>query len=291
MPKPKNLSPKKPKKSNGAAKLSDEQLAHLDADTSPGAVKQGVRNFVVASKRPVFLHEIGAALDYATAEQIDEAITSLSDGETPTLFVCLDRRLGLVGRDDQDVLETAEDEDDLDDEDTDDDDSPPSSPETVTTRYLSCQLSPEKIEALRLERESQDTEIEELQKECDQHFEEGRALKKKIDALYEEGLAKSKRIRNGAEMRDVPCEDRKEPDPREDSPTKGEVIRITYRLDTNEAIEWRPLTRADLQGQLFGDIAAPTPRDGGVVVREPDAIESAPLPTETGAEIAEDLFA
>ncbi len=137
--------------------------------------------------------------------------------------------------------------------------APPISGESYhPTRYIEHVLTEDEILSMREEREVHDETIDELQGELDKIKERAKHLQKRIDTESEDALAISRRIRAGSEFRDVECEERKEFDQRVDQPTFGKVVMVVYRLDTNEAIEWRELTKSERQGSLF-DPAAPTP--------------------------------
>lgn len=136
------------------------------------------------------------------------------------------------------------------------------------TRYLKHFLTAAEITLIREEREDEDREIETLRADLDTVSERAKSLKKRIEVLIEDGAEKSKRIRTGFEMRNVPCEERRQPDPREDSPTFGREIVVTYRLDTDEAIDWRELRADERQGRLFDQAPAATPANGVTEFRE-----------------------
>lgn len=136
------------------------------------------------------------------------------------------------------------------------------------TRYLDCALSKDEIDEIRVVREGQDEEIERLQAELDIKAKEVSSLRKQIESLHATGLEMSRRIRTGHEMRHVACEDRREKDAREGSSTLGQEIVVSYRLDTDEAYDWRPLSMAERQGKLWDDAPAPTPPKGENVFRE-----------------------
>lgn len=161
----------------------------------------------------------------------------------------------------------------------DDDEAPPSSPDPSgaspdaqhwgkPTRYLKHFLTAAEVTLIREEREQEDAEIEALKTELDSVAERAKSLKKRIEVLVEDGAEKSKRIRTGFEMRNVPCEERRGIDERADSPTLGREIVITYRLDTNEAIDWRELRGDERQGRLFDQAPAATPANGVTEYRE-----------------------
>lgn len=136
------------------------------------------------------------------------------------------------------------------------------------TRYLKHFLTAAEITLIREEREEEDREIETLRADLDTVSERAKSLKKRIEVLIEDGAEKSKRIRTGFEMRNVPCEERRQPDARVDSPTFGREIVVTYRLDTDEAIDWRELRADERQGRLFDQAPAATPANGVTELRE-----------------------
>lgn len=125
------------------------------------------------------------------------------------------------------------------------------------SRLLKHTFSKDEIDRFRSQREEKDVAIEALTTELDELKERCSKLKKQIDVLQDEGMTLSRRVRTGHEMRSVSTEDRKELDARDDSETKGQLVMVTYRLDTNEAVAWRELTSLEKQGELFP--AAPTP--------------------------------
>lgn len=170
--------------------------------------------------------------------------------------------------DDDDVPEATinadADEDHEGDDEQDEVEAALAAPSFSPTKYLKHFFTAEEVERFRVEREEKDATIDELQKEFDEKKEAASKLKKRIDVLQDEGMTLSRRIRNKAEMRNVQCEQRKEVDRRDDSPTKGEIVMVTYRLDTDEPIEWRVPT----QRELFADGVAPTPPNGQTEIRE-----------------------
>lgn len=133
------------------------------------------------------------------------------------------------------------------------------------TRYLECKLTKDQIDEIREARETEDAEIGKLQAELYSVNERVKSLKKRIDTIIEDGLEASAKVRSGVEMRSVECEDRREYDAREGSLTKGELVMVTYRLDTNEAIEWRSLTVHERQGKLWDEAPAKTPGVGNEI--------------------------
>lgn len=133
------------------------------------------------------------------------------------------------------------------------------------TRYLRHTLTEAEREELRTEREEEDARIEQLTADLDSLKKQAKHVSNEIEILASKGLEKSKTIRLGWRMQDVPCEERRELDTREDSPTAGKLVMVTYRLDTQEPIDWRPLTYQERQGVLFDEAPASTP--AGVEVR------------------------
>lgn len=121
----------------------------------------------------------------------------------------------------------------------------------VPTRYLECVLTPDEIMRLRERRELDDVQIERVRVELAEVKERAKNLQKTIEVLVEGGLTMSRTVRDGREMRDVPCEDVREPDQRKDAPTYGDLVVVTRRLDTGEPIAWRELSPAERQGSLF----------------------------------------
>lgn len=103
-----------------------------------------------------------------------------------------------------------------------------------------------------------DVEIERLDVEIDEAKEKLSDLRKSSEQKLDERMQISKRVRDGKEARPVFCEDRKEYDAREGSPTHGKPMVVTYRLDTKQPIKWRDPTPAERQLDFVkGD--APTP--------------------------------
>lgn len=127
-------------------------------------------------------------------------------------------------------------------------------PASTGTRYLKCELTDDEILCLRVEREAEDEKIEDLQDELDKAAELVKSLKRRVEVLQESGAGKSRTIRLGYEWRNVPCVDRRGPDPREDA-IDGAIGVCTFRLDTDECIEWRELRADERQGALFDDAA------------------------------------
>lgn len=130
------------------------------------------------------------------------------------------------------------------------------------TRYLRHTLTAAEREELRVEREEEDARIEQLTADLESLKKQAKHTANEIEILASKGLEKSRVIRLGWRMQDVPCEERRELDKREDSPTKDKLVMVTYRLDTFEAIDWRPLTYAERQGVLFDEAPAKTPSNG-----------------------------
>lgn len=116
----------------------------------------------------------------------------------------------------------------------------------------------DEIDGLQKARLDIDITIEDLTVEWEAAKEKASELKKTIEQRQADGMSISKRIRGGAEQRQVPCEDRKEYDVRDGSPTKGKLMIVTYRLDTKEPIRWREPVGAERQRDLFDD-DKPTP--------------------------------
>lgn len=135
----------------------------------------------------------------------------------------------------------------------------------VPTRYLECVLTPDEIMRLRERRELDDVQIERVRVELAEVKERAKNLQKTIEVLVEGGLTMSRTVRDGREMRDVPCEDVREPDQRKDAPTFGDLVVVTRRLDTGEPIAWRELSAEERQGSLFDVDPADAP--------DPDAPE------------------
>lgn len=144
----------------------------------------------------------------------------------------------------------------------------PEAPKTYEyrpTRYLLHAFTPEEINGFRADREEKDRIIDDLEADLEGLQERVKGLKKRIDTLTDEGRLLSRRVREGSEYRNVPCEERKEPDPREGEPTFGQLMMVTYRLDTNEVIEVRELKGAERQGVLFDQAPAATPAVGNEI--------------------------
>lgn len=121
----------------------------------------------------------------------------------------------------------------------------------IATRYLECVLTPDEIQRMREKREADDVQIERARTELAELKERAKQVQKQIEVLVEGGLSLSRTVRDGRETRDVPCEDVREPDERKGSPTFGELVIVTRRIDTGEPIAWRELTAAERQGSLF----------------------------------------
>ena len=117
------------------------------------------------------------------------------------------------------------------------------------TRYLKCRMTPLERgaatrKALRVDkrmRAREDT-IARLREEL---AEEKKGLAAELLDLRT--LLQSRR--EGASYRYVKCEERQEPEKLGDDTSPLGVA--TYRLDTNERIEWRGFTRDERQGALF----------------------------------------
>jgi hypothetical protein len=192
--------------------------------------------------------------DFALVESDDEDAPD-SDGHNPT------------EHDDDGPLdlEASPFDDELEDVGGDDHEAPAAPNETKRpaqtfgpTRYLKHLFTEGEVLEMRLKRESLDAETDTLQTELDSLAKRVKHLKSRIDANHVEGLSLSRCIRFGSEMRDVVIEERKEIDSRPESPTKGKLVMVAYRTDTEEAIDWRELSYRERQGDLF-DPAAATP--------------------------------
>jgi vacuolar-type H+-ATPase subunit I/STV1 len=166
-----------------------------------------------------------------------------------------------------------DDEDLEDDSDEDDDDEPVADGDGTMfrpTRYLKCPFTRDDVDAMRVGRERDDVVIEKLEQQVERLQGKVKKRKQRIDELEAKGRETSKKIRLGYEMRNVPCEERREIDTRPGA-RANHVVMVTYRLDTNEAIDWRELRFDERQGALF-DPAAPTPAQ--TVIREPGGAEA-----------------
>lgn len=181
-----------------------------------------------------------------------------------------------------------EDEEDLDDEEEapeDDDDEPTSdsaavpadkpvatiaanggSPTYRPTRYLEHRFTQAEIDAFRADGERLDEQADGVAEHLADREKELKALRADIKDLEarEKELTKqrrelSRRVRFGCEFQNVPCEEHKEPDPREGEPTFGKLMMVTRRCDTGEVLDARELVGAERQGSLFGDAPARTP--------------------------------
>lgn len=139
------------------------------------------------------------------------------------------------------------------------------------TRYLMHIFTADEINAFRADREEKDRVIDELDRELETHQEKVRGLKKRIDELTDEGRALSRKVRDGSEYRNVACDERREPDPRPESPTHGQLMMVTRRIDTMEIVEVRELRGIERQGILFDEAPAKTPASGNVT-REPSTV-------------------
>jgi hypothetical protein len=142
------------------------------------------------------------------------------------------------------------------------------------TEYLLHAFTDAEVLQKRLQREALDQQIDQLVADQKVAASEAASLRKQIDAMSKAGREITRSIKSGGEMKYVPCEPRKETSPnlpqavvdKLGHPPAGELVMVTYRLDTNEAISWRALKPIEKQGQLFGDTAAPT-KSNGVEVR------------------------
>jgi hypothetical protein len=158
-----------------------------------------------------------------------------------------------------------------DDDDDDDDDSEPASSRDVheyhPTRNLEHIFTEAEVHEMRIAVEKHHEEADRLQKLIDDQAEKLKSLKRRYETAIEDALSTSRRIRQGSEWQDIACEERREADSRVDEPTYGKTMMVTYRLDTNEPIEWRELNFKERQGVLWNDAPAPTPAGNGVEVR------------------------
>jgi hypothetical protein len=119
------------------------------------------------------------------------------------------------------------------------------------TRYLKCRLSPKERGALskklratlRSMRAKQD-HIEELRLSV-------RNARKELDVLETRVHTIAREADEGTSFRYVQCEEREEADPSYEGADEAPRGKGTYRLDTNERIEWRALNRDERQGVLF----------------------------------------
>jgi hypothetical protein len=166
--------------------------------------------------------------------------------------------------DEEDAREAADDLEDADDDlEGEGVGGPPatngaSKPSYGPTRYLKHFFTEAEVLEMRMKREDLDAEIDKLQGELDTLGKRVKYLKSCIDTNQIKGLELSRSIKSGSEMRDVIVEERKEIDSRPESPTRGKVVMVAYRTDTEEAIDWRELSYRERQGDLF-DPAAATP--------------------------------
>lgn len=167
--------------------------------------------------------------------------------------------------------------------DPDDEDDEPEAAEAVTedeeapagTEYLLHAFTDGEVLQKRLQREALDEKIDELVAKQRVAASEAASLRKEIEAMSKAGREITRAIKKGGDMRYVPCEPRKEtnPDLPEEvvrkcgTPPAGELVLVTFRLDTNTAISWRPLKPIERQGQLWADAPAAT-RSSGVETRE-----------------------
>jgi uncharacterized coiled-coil protein SlyX len=157
-----------------------------------------------------------------------------------------------------------------DDEDSEDDEIERAlaAPTFQPTRQLKHFFTREEVDAFQAKRLEGDAEIDELNKQLGEQKEAVAKLKKRVDVLEDEGMKLSRRIRDKCEMRAVSVEERKEFDIREGSETKGQLMMVTYRLDTNEPFDWRELRGNERQEVLPYDAPAKTPLDGSTEVRD-----------------------
>lgn len=146
------------------------------------------------------------------------------------------------------------------------------------TRYLKHDFTREEVDAFREEREQHDVVIEDLEKDLEEAQDKVKSLKKRIETRQEDGMALSKKIRFGSEMRSVPCEERREIDTRLALPTTGTLIMVTYRLDTDQAVDWRKLSANERQGKLWDEAPAPSPANGSLEVREASPLAESVAP-------------
>lgn len=142
------------------------------------------------------------------------------------------------------------------------------------TEYLLHAFTDAEVLQKRLQREALDEKIDQLVADQKVAASEAASLRKQIEAMSKAGREITRSIKSRGEMKYVPVEPRKETSPnlpqavvdKYGTPPAGELVMTTYRLDTNEAISWRPLKPIERQGVLFGE-AAPT-RSNGVETRE-----------------------
>lgn len=160
-----------------------------------------------------------------------------------------------VDRDEDDVLEDNLNDDDLlDDLASAESDDAPAAP--LATRYLEHILTPAEIDEKREERERGDVQREKLEMDLATAQARVKDLKTQIEALDAHGRELSRVIRAGVEYRDVECREERAPDWRKGEPTFGVVGIVTVRCDTDEPLEWRPLTKQERQGNLFDEAGA-----------------------------------
>jgi hypothetical protein len=170
-------------------------------------------------------------------------------------------------------------EDDLGDDYPDDDeltkdvDEPDDDDAPAGTEYLLHAFTDAEVLQKRLQREELDVHIDQLVADQKVAASEAASLRKQIEAMSKAGREITRSIKSRGEMKYVPVEPRKETSPnlpqavvdKLGHPPAGELVMVTYRLDTNEAISWRALKPIEKQGQLFDDAPAATP--AGVEVR------------------------
>ena len=164
-----------------------------------------------------------------------------------------------IDRDEDDVLEDNLVDGDLLDDPVDGlaDTAPDSSPAApLATRYLEHILTPAEIDEKREERERGDVQREKLEMDLATAQARVKDLKTQIEALDAHGRELSRVIRAGVEYRDVECREERAPDWRKGEPTFGVVGIVTVRCDTDEPLEWRPLTKQERQGNLFDEAGA-----------------------------------
>ncbi len=136
-------------------------------------------------------------------------------------------------------------------DDLEDEDAP-----RLPTRYLEHILTPSEIDEKREERERGDVQREKLEMDLATATARVKDLKTQIEAIDVYGRELSRVIRAGVEYRDVECREERAPDWRKGEPTFGTLGIITVRCDTDEPLEWRPLTKQERQGKLFDEAGA-----------------------------------
>lgn len=298
MARPKKTSAAKPKaapksKANGKAPAPPsrdeaEQLAtdfvdfayDLDADAEP-VTREALRVEFDEPSEELF----AAAWEIASARADAMKLFGLEDKSVRTSSAEVRTKAGrraaepdpFAGEPDgvaEDDLHDEGDPDEDDDEpdaadadDQEDDDAPPG------TEYLLHAFTDAEVLQKRLQRESLDEQIDQLVADQKVAASEAASLRKQIEAMSKAGREITRSIKSRGEMKYVHCEPRKERSPNLPQavveklglPPAGEMVLVTYRLDTQEAISWRALKPIEKQGQLFGD-AAPT-KSQGVEVR------------------------